>query len=371
MLHPLQFSSHTKVRQWKFDHICTQPEQLPDDFFFTSPFGKSLVDTTQELIVKVQSKLRIERFEQLGFPQRIWGILENRLPLLMHMIPEKKQLRNHTSLTENENLEFVHEALEKWEITGVFRYTEDRPFLVNALKVIIKEKKKRLVLDARSSGLNDCIIAPKFALPNIELIVNTLFDGSYMIKADLAAGFLQLPINKREQTFLGFEHPINKRFCVLQRLPFGLASAPFLFQTFTQSLEKALVEIAQIPTKVYIDDWLLTDVNSEVLQAKFQSFQNLLEFLGVSLQHSKTEGPCTRLIYLGLGVDTFIHEIFQPEIKRSKYLNDLNVLLKQKESTMDWIAKIAGKLVHISSIHRAGMAHVQPLWKLMYQDRKL
>lgn len=316
------------------------------------------------------SNLKTERFERLGFPRGIWETLKKGLPLLIHTTPAKKHMKNHESVELKENNDFVREALEKWEISGVFRYVQQQPRLINALKVITKENKKRLVLDARSSGLNECITAPKFALPNIEAVTNMLRSNDFMMKADLAAGFLQLPINSKEQTFLGFIHPISNRFCVYQKLPFGLASAPFLFQTFTQSLEKAIEKVMNIKTKVYMDDWILTSTNEEEVHTIFQSFRNFMEYLGVALQHEKTEGPTTRMVYLGIGIDTTKHELYLPEEKRIRYLKDLEQLLKEKQSTMERVAKMAGRLVHISAIHRAGMGHIQPLWNIMYHDRK-
>lgn len=92
--------------------------------------------------------------------------------------------------------------------------------------------------------------------------------------------------------------------------------------------------------------------------------------MGIGLQHSKAEGPATSLIYLGIGIDTQKHELFLPEVKRAKYLNNLTTLLAQEESSMESIAKMAGQLLHISAIHRAGKGHVQPLWIVIYRDRK-
>lgn len=369
MIHPIVFPLSRKVHQWHYNHICTKPERMPADFFDISPFGKSLITLEDKENQKVESNLNTNNFDELGFPQKFVKSLWNRLPLLLHSRPSKRRTKHHQSVLDKHNRSSVEKALAQWEIDEVFRYTETEPFLLNPLKLVITETKKRLVLDARSSGLNKHIIAPKFVLPRIETAVAMLTDGAFMVKADLANGFLQLPINKNEQTFLGFLHPINNRFCVVQRLPFGLASAPFLFQTFTENLQMGIEKAINIKSKVYIDDWFLTDENEMDLRNRFISFKNLLNYLGVGLQDAKTEGPGTCITYLGVGIDSREHTIFLTEQKRKKYLKYLETFLQQKESTMETIAKLAGRLVHISAIHKAGMGHVQPLWNIMYADR--
>lgn len=316
---------------WDSPHICTQIDRLPHDFFEKSPFGRSLMKKTKKKKEKVLSDLNIEHFRRLGFSQPFCDTLEFGLPLLMHAQPPKTRVKNHHTAIAKENREFVATTLEKWENMKVFRFVNSTPHVINPLKVAIKEDKKRLVLDARSSGLNEFLTAPKFALPDLEAVIDTLVHESFMIKADLASGFLQLPINKKEQTYLGFIHPINGRKCVLQRLLFGLASAPFLFQTFTQTIAAGVKEILNVQTKVYIDDWFLTRPDIETLQAEFESFQNMLEYLGVKLQHSKTKGPTRDIVYLGLGINSVTHRMYLPEQKREKYLANLTRVLEEED----------------------------------------
>lgn len=191
---------------WEMGHICTRPEKLPRDFFSESAFGKSTAEKGQTRTgskESIKSNLNVENFKRIGFPDSFCQILTNGLPLLLHTIPTKRSIKNHQSVEETENRNFVQEALEKWERADVFIYTKEVPHLTNPLKVVVKGTKRRLVLDARSSGLNEGIWAPKFALPRMDEIIGLLTNGAWMMKADLENGFLQLPINKREQTYLG------------------------------------------------------------------------------------------------------------------------------------------------------------------------
>lgn len=217
--------------------------------------------------------------------------------------------------------------------------------------------------------MNHHIISPKFRLPKVEDITQSLFNNDFMLKLDLANGFLQLPICETERSYLGFKSPIDGRFGVFNRLSFGLQSAPFLFVTFINAIKRAAWQVLKIQAEVYIDDWFFANRNLESLSEDHSRFAEFLSNLGVVIQHEKTEGPAQCITYLGLLIDSVKHEIRLPEIKRIKYLDRLQVLLQATHLTMAQLAKTAERLVHISSVHRGGAANIQPLWDVLYRER--
>lgn len=358
------------IRPWELKHICSKEDSLPPNFFDHSIFGQSIAGHQHSTANKCTSDLRIDNFIKAGFPNDFCKVLEFGLPILLHTIPPRRVVKNHDTATAVENQDFVTKTLLKWEKMGVIRYTENAPYLVNPFSVVVSGEKKRLVLDARASGLNDHILAPKFMLPSIETVVASLQDGDYLMKMDLASGFLQLPINDREQTYLGFQNPVDGRFGIVQRLPFGLRSAPFLFASFTYALKVAAKQILNLATEVYIDDWLLKNHSRANLLQDFTEFSELLGHLGVAIQHEKTEGPGQCITYLGLQVNTQEHKIILPEAKRLRYLQGICEILERENHTMALLAKTAGRLVHIATVHKAGAANIQPLWEILYADRK-
>lgn len=160
---------------------------------------------------KTPSDLCIPYFVQVGFPSNFCRTLEYGLPLLLGANPPRRLVPNHASVNLSENREFVISTLSKWEKMHILSYVTEQPHVVNPLSVVTNGIKKRLVFDARSSGLNDHIISPKFGLPKMEEIIQSLHTNDFMLKMDLANGFLQLPICKIEQNYLGFRSPIDGR----------------------------------------------------------------------------------------------------------------------------------------------------------------
>lgn len=245
---------------------------LPKDFFAKSIFGTSITKNEFHTSARILSALHIENFCKAGFPLEFCKTLEYGLPLLLGGNLPQRLVLNHPSVMLSKNNEFVAAILSKWEQLGVFTYVLQRPHIVNPLSIATNGLKKRLVFDPRSSGL-----------PNIGSVLQRLYRNDYMIKLDLANGFLQLPIQRSGQTYFGFQSPIDGRFGILQRLLFGLRSAPFLFSTFTSALKQAAKQLLNITTEVYIDDWLLSSSNLEKLTNEFTQFTMLLTQLGVTI----------------------------------------------------------------------------------------
>lgn len=362
--------SERKQQICKITHICSKPEILPNEFFSKSIFGESLIGTCS-IHETTPSDLKVQNFRATGFPEHFCYALEHGLPLLLGANPPARMVPNYISATSEENREFLQTTLNKWEAMGILRFVECKPHIVNPLSVVVSGSKKRLVMDARSSGLNDHIIAPKFILPNIGEIIQTLRKEDFMAKLDLANGFLQLPIRKNEQTFLGLRNPLDGRYAVLQRLPFGLRSAPFLFSSFTNAIRQATQQLLNIQTQVYIDDWFIANRTLADATKDLKTLSDFLTFLGISIQHEKTEGPAQALTYLGLVIDTSNLEIRLTEQKRVKYVQGISELLTSESPTMAQIAKTAGRMVHIAFVHRAGAAFIQPLWEILYRERQV
>lgn len=356
--------------KWHLNHICTKVETLPENFFDFSIFGKSLVRSTYSTQKETPSALQVNNFKKAGFPTGFCKILKYGLPLLLKSLPPRRSMRNHPAARDPQNFVFVEKTLKTWEEMGVIKYTKEQPYIINPMNVVMSGTKKRLVMDATASGLNEHILAPKFKLPDVESIVSTLHVEDLMVKLDLASGFLQLPINESEQTYLGFQSPTDGRFGVIQRLPFGLRSAPFLFASFTFALQQAALKILNVRTQVYIDDWLLSNRNEDAITNDLNLFTELLDFLGVAIQHEKTEGPGRAITYLGMKFDTGKHCLALPEKKREKYLQGIQEILQETNNSMALLAKTAGRVVHIATIHRAGAANIQPLWEVIYREKK-
>lgn len=286
----------------------------------------------------------------------------------MKSVPPRVTKKNYSSLAEHPTV--VAETMRKWEKMQVFREVETEPWVVSPLGLVEEDGKFRVVLDAKATRLNKHLIAPKFKLPSHSQVISKLQQGDYLIKADFESGFLQLPIDEEEQKFLGFVHPISGKFCVFQKLAFGLRSAAFLFHSFSSVLKQFLFHALGMEAEAYIDDWLFHGHSAEEVRERYEIFLQICRLLGIHVNHSKTAGPLTALTFLGLIIDTINSTLSLPEEKRSSFLKAVNRLLNHEGGTMADLTSTAGKLAHTSAIHPAGWACTQVFWDILYDDHK-
>lgn len=85
-------------------------------------------------------------------------------------------------------------------------------------------------------------------------------------------------------------------------LPFGLRSAPKLFNVLADLLEWILINQGVTSLLHYLDDYLtIGPPNSDVCQLNLSL---LVEVLGIPLALEKVTGPSTALEFLGILLDT-------------------------------------------------------------------
>ena len=84
-------------------------------------------------------------------------------------------------------------------------------------------------------------------------------------------------------------------------LPFGLRSAPCLFNHFADALHWVLATNYQIDAVHYLDDFLLVGAaGQQQCTSSIQVTLSVCERLGIPVAFEKLEGPSTQIIFLGL-----------------------------------------------------------------------
>ena len=125
-------------------------------------------------------------------------------------------------------------------------------FLSTLFLVPKKDGGQRPVLNLKK--LNSFINAPHFKIEGIHTLKSLLQKGDWLVKIDLKDAYFSVPISKEQRKFLCFQ--FRDRFYQFNCLPFGLASAPWVF-TKTLKPIAALGRELGIRMIVYIDDILL------------------------------------------------------------------------------------------------------------------
>ena len=110
-----------------------------------------------------------------------------------------------------------------------------KPHIVNSLTVSINKKgKKRLILDLRIPNM--LVWKEKVKFEDWKVAMNNFEKDLYLFKFDLTSGYFHIDLDKKFQTYVGFQ--VDKLFYCFTVLPFCLSSAPYIFTKYLKPMVK-------------------------------------------------------------------------------------------------------------------------------------
>ncbi|GJP63963.1 hypothetical protein CLOP_g20986, partial [Closterium sp. NIES-67] len=171
---------------------------------------------------------------------------------------------------------------------------------ISPLNVVEQNDKCRMILDLRK--VNDAIIVPKFKYEGLNRAADLARQGEWMFSIDLKSGYHHVDIHPSCWTFLGFE--FDGRTYAFRSLPFGLATAPFVFTQLIKQLARRWREqgVRVIP---YVDDILFLCSTQAHAQATCQRIVIDLKAARLVLNSKKSKLiPTQHLRFLGVELDT-------------------------------------------------------------------
>ena len=131
-------------------------------------------------------------------------------------------------------------------------------------------------------------------------------------------------------------------------MPFGVRSGPRIFTKFADVLEHIFIQAGQVRyIQHHLDDFFIVGKpNSDECQVALDKCIALAAELGVPLAQQKTEGPATKLSFLGFILDSESLEILLPEQKIEKIKVELKIWSTKKSGTKRQLLSLIGRLQH-------------------------
>ena len=124
-----------------------------------------------------------------------------------------------------------------------------------------------------------------------------------MAKIDIKSAFRLCPVHPNELHLLGMQW--RDRFYYDRVLPFGLRSAPFIFNCLADAIEWIARQEGASHLHHYLDDFFVTgSPNTAECSQHLNSLTSLCNLLHIPLAEDKLEGPSTQLAYLGILLDS-------------------------------------------------------------------
>ncbi|RXN04226.1 putative protein K02A2.6-like protein [Labeo rohita] len=184
---------------------------------------------------------------------------------------------------------------------GVISPIQYSEWATPVVPVIKKDGSVRLWGDFKVT-LNPAICVDHYPLPRIEDLFASLAGGQLFSKLDLSNAYLQMPVAQESRKLLTIS--TQKGLFCYNRLPFGIAPAPALFQ---KAMDQVLLGIPN--THCYLDDILITGRNDAEHLKTLDQVLTRLEKYGLKLQCEKCEFFKQSLEFLGHYIDaTGLHK---------------------------------------------------------------
>ena len=144
--------------------------------------------------------------------------------------------------------------------------------------------------------LNGALQVDQYPLPHPSNLFTCLTGGTKFTKLDLSAGYQQLSLDTESQKLVTIN--THKGLFQFTRLPFGIASAPAVFQ---RTMDTILQGIPQVIC--YIDDILVTGKTEAEHLSNLEEVLKCLQEHGVGLKKEKCQFLQDSVEYLGHCID--------------------------------------------------------------------
>ncbi|MCG7866997.1 MAG: hypothetical protein JAY74_11590 [Candidatus Thiodiazotropha taylori] len=175
-------------------------------------------------------------------------------------------------------------------------------------------------------------------------MVQDLGTGCLLGKSDVKSAFRLLPVSIHDFDQLGFK--FDGRFYFDKAMPFGCSIACRTWELFATFLEFNVASHSELGRLLhYLDDFLFGGRKGTNQCASIMAvFEQQMNVLGVPIAREKTEGPVTKICFLGLEIDSVEMVIRIPREKIEEISQKIQELLNRHKCTLKQMQSLIGSL---------------------------
>ena len=268
--------------------------------------------------------------------------------------------------------QYLADEIAQHRIAGPFKRHVIPEAHISRFGVIPKNHqpdKWRLIIDLShpaGRSINDGISKKLCSLTYITIdsaiqYIQQLGQGTLLAKIDIKSAFRLLPVHPCDRHLLAMDW--NRDIYIDTCLPFGLRSAPKLFNVLADLLSWILTQKQISPVLHYLDDFLtLGPPGSSTCTHNLSTIKEICSTLGIPLALEKVEGPSHCLTFLGITLDTKRMEACLPKDKLQRIRKLLATWLSKKSATKREILSLVGLLQHATKVVKPGRTFVARMY---------
>ena len=189
----------------------------------------------------------------------------------------------------------VLQELDRMEHIGVISKV-DQPTPWCAGMVVVPKKSGSIRICVDLKPLNESVLREVHPLPKVDDTLAQLAGAKVFSKLDANSGFWQIPLAKESRLLTTFITPYG-RYC-FNKLPFGISSAPELFQKRMNNILRGLEGVLCL-----MDDILIFGKDMEEHHKRVTSVLKRIKEAGVTLNMDKCEFAKFKITFLGHLID--------------------------------------------------------------------
>lgn len=238
--------------------------------------------------------------------------------------------------------------------------------------------KWRLIVDLSSpAGLsvNDGIDPDEFTLQYITVdqiirMISKYGPGALMAKFDVEAAYRNIAVHPSDRYLLGLRW--RNQYYVDLALPFGLRSAPYVFNSVAEMVEWILLNTLNVSDLMhYLDDFITAGPpGSDRCANNLATSVAACRSLGLPLHPDKCIGPSTRLVVLGIELDSEAQVARLPADKLCALQELIHSWRDRRWCTRCQLESLIGHLHHAAKVVWPGRTFLRRMIDLLRCFRK-
>ena len=293
-----------------------------------------------------------------------------------HSSPLRTTPRNHPSSRENPAVitAYIRDELRAGRLVGPLGQSLLSGVQTNPVGLVPKShgSKWRMIVDLsspRGLSVNDGISPHMCSLQYASIddavqVIMQLGQFTELVKMDLSNAYRIVPVHPDDQALLGISW--HGSIYVDRALPFGLRSAPKIFNAIADLLAWALYQDGVHFVLHYLDDFLIfgppgTGAAGQAKEIAMTTFGRL----GAPIAPHKTEGPSTSLTFLGIQINTVTFQLSLPYSKILRLQQLLGIWTSKRSCTRKELESLLGHLAHAATVIRPGRIFLRHLFSLL------
>ena len=266
-------------------------------------------------------------------------------------------------------------------VAGPFSHPPFPNLHVSSFGVIPKKGqpgKWRLIVDLSSpsgSSVNDGIDPEEFAMHYVKVdqiiqMVDKYGPGTMMAKFDVEAAYRNIAIHPADRYLLGLKW--RGQYYVDLTLPFGLRSAPYIFSAVADMVEWILLNSHGVSDLMhYLDDFITAGPpGAQQCAFNLRTALSVCGSLGLPLHPGKCVGPATRMVVLGIELDSEQQAARLPAEKLEALRELIHAWRSRRWCTRRQLKSLIGHLHHAAKVVWPGRTFLRRMIDLLCCFRK-